>query len=290
MSEAVSFIGLGSMGAPMAKNLLKGDLTLYVYNRSKEKAFSLVQEGAKLLDRPEEAFQKGKIVFSMLSNDMVLEEISRALLKNIQPGSIHVSMSTVSPETTTKLEKLHKEKGAHLVAAPVFGRPDVAAAGKLWICLAGDPEAKKKVEGFLKLIGQRVEDFGDDPSKANVVKLSGNFLILSAIEAMGEAAALAEKNGIDKGKLLNFFADTLFPSPVYKSYGNIVAKSAFEPAGFKLSLGLKDMHLVRQTADNSGLQMPLATLLHGLMQEGIAQGRENLDWSAITLSSLNKLN
>ena len=285
MSAVVTFIGLGQMGEPMARNLRKGVKTLYVYNRTKEKALSLIQDGASLLERPEDAFEKGNIVFTMLANDMALEEVTRALLKTIKPGSIHVSMSTVSPELVHKLEKLHKEKGAHLVSAPVFGRPDVAAAGKLWICLAGNPEAKKEVEPLLKHIGQRVEDFGDVPNKANVVKISGNFLILSAVEALGEMLDLGEKNGIDKQKLANFFSETLFPSPVYKTYGQVIAKQAFEPAGFKLALGLKDMHLVRQTADNSGCRMPLVTLLHGLLQEGIAEGRENLDWSAITLSS-----
>ncbi|MBA3721452.1 MAG: NAD(P)-dependent oxidoreductase [Parachlamydiaceae bacterium] len=288
MSQAVAFIGLGNMGIAIARNILRGKIPLFVYNRTPEKALPLVKEGAQLLNSPAEAFKRATVVFTMVANDSALEEITtgkNGLLETIKPGCIHVSMSTVSPETTEKLQALHANKGAYFIASPVFGRPDVAAAAKLWVCFAGNPGAKKIVEPILKLIGQRLEDFGDDPKAANIVKLAGNFLILNVIESMGEALALAESNGIERVKLANFFAETLFPSPVYKTYGNIVAEKAFEPAGFKMTLGLKDISLVNKTAEASKVTMPIAKLLLTLIQDGLEHGREDLDWSAIILSA-----
>lgn len=286
MAQNIAFIGLGNMGMAMARNILK-KFPLFVYNRSPEKATPIVHEGAQLLNSPSEAFQKATIAASMVANDKALEELTLGkdgLLTSIKPGCIHISMSTVAPETSAKLDVLHRNKGAFFVAAPVFGRPDVAAAAKLWICMAGNSQAKKQIEPILKLMGQRVEDFGEDPQTANIVKLSGNFLILSVIESLGEVTKLAEKNGIDKEKLVNFFAETLFPSPVYKTYGKIVATAAFKPPGFKMTLGLKDMNLVHDAADAAGVDLPIAFLLRHLLQEGIEQGRGDFDWSAITLT------
>lgn len=281
----VSFIGLGNMGAPMAANLLKGGVPLFVYNRTPNKADSLVKAGAKKLESPPAAFQKANVVITMLSNDLALEEITKELLQTIKPGCLHISMSTISPETSSKLEALHKEKGAFYLAAPVFGRPDAAAAGKLFIAMSGDPQARKQAEPFLKLMGQRVEDFGDKVSSANALKLAGNFMLASAIETMGEAAALGEANGIPREQLLKFFTETLFPSPVYQIYGKILAEQHFESPGFKLKLGLKDLSLVHQTAERSHVDMPVAFLLMKLLQEGIAQERGELDWAAMTLSA-----
>jgi len=284
MSETIAFIGLGNMGLPIARNLLKGGHSLYVYNRHKEKGEPLIKEGAKWLASPEEAFAKANIVFTMVSNDAALEDVSNALLKGVKSGVIHVSMSTVSPDTTEKLAKQYAEKGAMWIAAPVFGRPDAAAAAKLWICMAGEAQAKRKVEPFLKEVGQRVEDFGETPQTANVIKLCGNFLILSAIKALGEVSQVAEKNGIDSSQVINFFAETIFPSPVYKGYGNIIAKGMFEPAGFKMTLGLKDIDLFCKTASKAKLHQPLAELLKSLLEKSIKEGKGDLDWSAVALT------
>ncbi len=281
MAQSIAFLGLGSMGTPMARNLLRAGYSLFVYNRTQSKADELVAEGAKLIHKPAEAFQKADIVMTMLSNDKALEEVTQELLSSIKTHSIHVSLSTVSPDTSRKLELLHQKKGAYFVASPVFGRPDVAAAAKLWICVAGNPEAKKQIEPILKNLGQRIEDFGDAPEKANIVKLAGNFLILSALEAIGEALSLAEKNGIDRKKMAQFFSETLFPSPVYKTYGNIIAENHYLPAGFKASLGLKDMTLVNASADASHVPMPLAELLHRHLEQAVAQGKADWDWSSL---------
>jgi 3-hydroxyisobutyrate dehydrogenase-like beta-hydroxyacid dehydrogenase len=285
MLQSVAFLGLGSMGAAMAANLLQGGFPLYVYNRTPEKAADLVSQGAKLLNSPAEAFTKAKVAITMVANDEALEQVTTQLLQSISPGSIHISMSTVSPETVRKLDKLHRDKGAFLVSAPVFGRPDVAAARKLWICLSGDPAARSQVKPILSHLGQRVEEIGDEVGSANVMKLGGNFLILSAIESMGEMIALVKENGISPEKAVAFFSETLFTSPVYHNYGKLLVESKFEPAGFKLSLGLKDINLVLKTAKASKVTMPVAAELGKLAQQGVEQGHANMDWSAITLSA-----
>jgi 3-hydroxyisobutyrate dehydrogenase-like beta-hydroxyacid dehydrogenase len=288
MSQPVAFIGLGSMGTPMAMNLLKGGVSLFVYNRTPEKASALVKQGAKQLAAASEAFQKANIVITMLANDKALEDVTigqNGLLDSMKPGCIHISMSTVAPDTNRKLEKLHSAKGAHFIAAPVFGRPDVAAQAKLWICVSGIQDAKKQVEPILQLLGQRIEDFGEEVGSANVVKLAGNFLILSAIEAMGEAFNLGEKNGISREQMASFYSETFMASPVYRTYGKIIATKAFEPAGFKLVLGLKDISLAKNTAEASKVGMPLANLLQTHMLESISEGRGDMDWSAISLAA-----
>lgn len=283
MSQPVAFLGLGNMGTPMAMNLIKGNIPLFVYNRSPDKTAPLVKEGAKQLLTPKEAFRNARIVITMLANDQALEEVTNGLLESIQPGCIHISMSTVLPKTNRKLEELHKAKGALFIAAPVFGRPDVAAQGKLWICCSGDPVAINQVESILQFLGQKIENFGPEVGAANVVKLAGNFLIVSAIKALGEALELGELNGIDREKMAKFYSETMMTSPVYQTYGKIIAAKNFVPAGFKMTLGLKDITLVRKVAEKFNVTMPLADLLHDRFLESIENGRGEMDWSAITL-------
>jgi 3-hydroxyisobutyrate dehydrogenase-like beta-hydroxyacid dehydrogenase len=282
MAEKISFLGLGNMGAGMASTLLKKGIDLSVYNRSKDKAEPLVKEGAKLLNGPEDALKNSDIAISMVANDKALTEISEKLLQGARKGTIHISMSTVSPETIKELQKKHEAKGVQLLSAPVFGRPDVAAKGELWISLAGNEDAKKKVLPYLEMLGKKVYDFGTAPYASNVVKVSGNFLILSVIEMLSEAFAALSKNGINPEGFLNLMTDSLFPSPVFKNYGKIVLDRKFQPAGFKLELGLKDINLFLSTADDA----PLANLLKKRLTDSIEKGRSDFDWSAISLLSL----
>ena len=284
MSQSACFIGLGSMGTPMASNLLKGKVDLHVYNRTQEKTAPLLKLGAKLLNNPSEAFENSSVVFTMLANDHALKEVSDELLKNAKPGCIHVSMSTISPKLCQELADKHHERGVYYLASPVFGRPDAAAQQKLWICLAGNAEAKKQVDPLLQFIGQKIYDFGADPHKANVVKVIGNFMILSVIELWSEAFAVSEKSGVDSQMLLDFFTETMFPSPVYKNYGKIILDRHFEPAGFKMELGLKDVDLLLRTAEALRVPLPIAGLLHDRLLSGMAHDREEMDWSAISLS------
>jgi 3-hydroxyisobutyrate dehydrogenase-like beta-hydroxyacid dehydrogenase len=291
MTTTACFIGLGSMGSNMASNLIKNGVKLYVWNRSKEKAAKLVKEGAQLLDSPRDAFDKSQIIFSMVADDHALQEIcdgDNGILKNSKPGSIHVSMSTVSPKISRSLAAKHQEKGVAYVAAPVFGRPDAAEQQNLWICAAGDPKAKEQVKPLLLFMGKKVADFGEDHGNANEVKLTGNFLILSLIESLSEAYAFAEKSGVSLPDLHSFFAETLFPSPVFQNYGRLIIDRRFDPAGFKMQLGLKDIDLLLRSAENIRVPLPIAGLLHDRLLAGLANDRGSMDWSAITITELEE--
>jgi 3-hydroxyisobutyrate dehydrogenase-like beta-hydroxyacid dehydrogenase len=223
-----------------------------------------------------------------VANDQALEEIvmSRGFLENLGPEGIHLSMSTVSPETSRKLAQLHTQHGSFYLAAPVFGRPEAAAAQKLWICLSGPQIAKRRVQSVLKALGQGIFDFGEDPGAANIVKLCGNFLILSAMEAMAEALALAEKSGIDRSAVIDMLTHTLFAAPIYQIYAKMIAEKHHTPAGFRQTLGLKDLNLVRDVAEHTTMPMPFASLLHDRLLAGIAKGRGDMDWSALSLDVL----
>jgi 3-hydroxyisobutyrate dehydrogenase-like beta-hydroxyacid dehydrogenase len=259
MSDTIGFIGLGQMGEPMARNLMRAGFKLRIYNRTPEKSAALVAEGAAAVKRPVDAVDLSGIAVSMVANDEALEEVvagEHGLSTALGEGGVHVSMSTVSPALARKLAELHKRHGSAYVAAPVFGRPEAAAAKKLWVCAAGPRAAKERARPVLEALGQAVYDLGEDPAAANVVKLAGNFLILSAVEAMAEAFTLAQKNGADKAAVARLFGETIFACPIYQNYGRIIAAEMFEPAGFKTTLGMKDINLVLDTAEASGTPMP----------------------------------
>jgi len=283
MSASIGFIGLGSMGLPMATNLIKAGHKLRVYNRTADKAEPLLTQGAEVGHTPADVVEAGGIVVTMLANDQALEEVvlSSGFLEKLGKDGIHLSMSTVSPTTTKKLAEAHQKHGSHYVTATVFGRPDVAAAAKLWVCISGNPNAKEKVMPLVNALGQGVFDFGEAEGAANVVKIAGNFLIISAIEAMAEAFTLAEKNGIERTKIAEFFGQTLFGCPIYQNYGKIIAQQQYEPAGFKLSLGLKDITLALQTAKESQMPMPLASLVHDHLIAAVAKGKGDIDWTGL---------
>ena len=286
--KAVAVIGLGNMGIPIARNLLSSGYAVTVFNRSREKAEPLAALGAGIADSPALAVKAGGVVISMLSNDAVLEQAvlgKDGFVDSLGEGGLHISMSTVSPDTSRKLAAEHAKRGSLFVAAPVFGRPDAAAARTLFICMSGSPEAKARAVPILNELGQRVQDFGDAAGAANVVKLSGNFMILSAIEAMAEAMALCEKNGVERQAVYDFFTSANFACPVYQSYGRNVAGRIYEPAGFVLELGMKDIRLARETAAASKVPMPVADFLFLRLQDAVAQGRGKLDWSAIELAT-----
>jgi 3-hydroxyisobutyrate dehydrogenase-like beta-hydroxyacid dehydrogenase len=286
--EPVGFIGLGSMGAPMARNLLEAGFKVTVFNRTRERAVALAASGAAIAESPRTAMVPGGIVVTMLANDQALESVALGddgLAEALGKDGLHISMSTVSPETSRKLAHEHARRGSLFLAAPVFGRPDAAAARKLWICQSGSAAAKQRAQPVLEALGQGIHDFGTEPGAANVVKLCGNFLILSAIEAMAEALALAQKNGIDRAALAEFFGQTVFACPVYQNYGRILAARAFEPPGFALELGMKDIRLVRDTAEAVQVPMPVADLVHARLLSALAKGRAGMDWTAIELSA-----
>jgi len=286
MADRIGFIGLGNMGRAMAGNLLKAGYQLQVYNRTVEKAAPLVAQGAKLVACPSQTAEPGGIVLTMLADDQALESTmfgEGSILERLSPNGIHLSMSTLSPATVHRLAKHHSKYQVTYVAAPVFGRPDAAAARKLWVCLAGLQAAKERVHPILGALSQGIFDFGEEPEAANVVKLAGNFLLVAAIEALAEAMALGEKNGIDRTKLAALFGETLFACPAYRIYGDAIAHKRYKPAGFTVALGLKDVNLILQTAGAGTMPMRLASLLHDRFLSAVARGRADLDWAAVAL-------
>jgi 3-hydroxyisobutyrate dehydrogenase-like beta-hydroxyacid dehydrogenase len=284
MSEIIGFIGLGHMGRAMAGNLLKAGYKLRVYNRDTRKAESLAAEGAQVVMHPGEAVEPGGIVITMVADDAALEDVTLGpdgILEYLGPGGMHISMSTVSPATAERMTGLHAQHGATYVAAPVFGRPDAAAAGKLWICVAGASVARQRILPILQALGQGIFDFGERPRDANVVKLSGNFLIGSALEAMSEALTLAEKNGLDRNKVIDMFSQTLFACAIYQNYGKIIAEKHYTPVGFEMRLGLKDLNLALDNAEQVKMPMPFADVVHNRFLSGVAKGRGTADWTAL---------
>src|SRR5487761_140741 len=286
MNESIGFIGLGNMGLPIAGNLLRAGHALKVFNRTASKGSALVSAGAKLMAAPAEVATRSGIVVTMLADDHAIEEICAgddSFVTRLGAGGIHISMSTISPATARRLAEQHANSKVAYVAAPVFGRPEAAAARQLSICVSGPADARERVAPILAAVSRAVFDFGEDAGAANVVKLCGNFLLAAAIEAMAEAFTLAEKNGIDRRRVAEMLTQTLFPCPVYQGYGRRIAENNYEPAGFRLSLGLKDISLVLQTAGSSPMPMPLASLLRDRWLAGMAKHRENLDWAAAAL-------
>jgi 3-hydroxyisobutyrate dehydrogenase-like beta-hydroxyacid dehydrogenase len=203
------------------------------------------------------------------------------LAAGLRAGALHVSMSTIAVATADRLAASHGTRGQHFLCAPVFGRPQAAAAAKLFVVAAGDPADLATASPLFGVISQRVFYLGETPSSASLVKLCGNFMILSAIEALGEAMALVEKGGVAKRQLLEVLTESLFDSPVYRTYGAILVDDRFKPAGFAAPLGLKDMRLAGQSADTLRVPMPLLSLLRDHLLQTIAQEGEDVDWSAI---------
>jgi 3-hydroxyisobutyrate dehydrogenase-like beta-hydroxyacid dehydrogenase len=284
MSQTIGFIGLGNMGRPMAGNLLKAGFQIRVYNRTREKALELEKGGAVVVDRPEEIAKPGGIAVSMLANDQALESAGGDLLADkLGRGGLHISMSTVLPATSQRLAGQYARHGAAFVAAPVFGRPEAAEARKLWICASGPAAEKQRAKPVFDAIGQSVFDFGEAVGAANVVKLAGNFMLTAAIEAMAEASALAEKNGIPREKLLGMLTQTLFNCPIYSGYGKRLIDADFDKVGFALPLALKDMTLAHQTAAASHTPMPILSLLVDRFISALAKGRDKLDASGLAL-------
>jgi 3-hydroxyisobutyrate dehydrogenase-like beta-hydroxyacid dehydrogenase len=292
MQQKTGFIGLGNLGTPIALNLIESGHTLLVYNRTASKAARLAEKGAIACDSIASLAEQCNIVFTIVSDDAALKEITagkNGLLENLQKESIHISMSTILPKTATDLASLHQQHSQHYLAAPVFGRPEAATAKKLNFTVSGDEKIRKQAEPLLKDAGgANVWDFGDIISSANTVKLCGNFLIAAALEGIGESIALASRSGVDAQQMWNMFSSTLFNTPVYVNYSNIILQKKFEPAAFSMKLGLKDINLVLQQASLTHQLMPLATLLQKNMQQVLDNGNENIDWSAVSTAITNE--
>jgi 3-hydroxyisobutyrate dehydrogenase-like beta-hydroxyacid dehydrogenase len=271
------------MGTGMATNLVRTGHEVTVFNRTAAKTDALVAEGARRAASVADAC-RGDLVITMLADDAALEEVSfgaGGIVESLAAGAIHMSSSTISVALSERLSDAHATRSQRFVSAPVFGRPDAAAAAKLFIVAAGTQEAIATVTPILEAIGQRTFVLGDKPPAANLVKLSGNFLIGSVIEALGEAMALVAKGGVDRKQYLEILTSTLFTAPVYKTYGSLIAEKKFEPAGFAAPLAQKDVRLALAAAESLRVPMPLASLLRDRLLTLLARGGDSLDWSAI---------
>jgi 3-hydroxyisobutyrate dehydrogenase-like beta-hydroxyacid dehydrogenase len=279
----VGLIGLGNMGSGMAKSLLRAGHRVTVYNRTRARADALRPEGASVASTPAEAC-RGEAVITMLADDAALEAQAfgtEGILSSLRRGAVHISCSTISVALSDKLTAEHAKAGQEFIAAPVFGRPDAAEAAKLAVVVAGPKAAIELCKPLFEGLGPKVWVVGDKPSLANVVKLSGNFLIATVLESLSETIAFARKSGVDASALIDFFTSTLFNAPVYKTYGGLIVEGKHEPAGFALPLGLKDVRLVLQAAESQSVPLPIASVLRDRFLTAIARGNEHSDWSVL---------
>ena len=279
----IGFIGLGRMGVGMAANLLKAGHQVTVYNRTADKLHALVQQGATAAARVADAC-RGDVVITMLADDAALESVvfgDEGMLASLRTGAVHVSMSTIGIALSERLAAAHAGAGQRFIAAPVFGRPEAAAAAQLFVVAAGPPDAITECRPLFDALGQRTFTVADRPAAANLIKLSGNFLLAALIEALGEAMALIAKAGIDRQQYLDLLTSTLFTAPAYKNYGRLIAEERYTPAGFAAPLGQKDIRLTLAAAESMRVPMPLASLLRDRFLALLAQGGDTLDWSAI---------
>jgi len=283
----VTVIGLGAMGGGMANRLLDLGCPLTVYNRTSSATASFVARGAKSAATPAASVRAGGIVITMVANDAALEEMALGadgFVAALGDG-VHLAMSTVSGACARRVAAAQAAAGSAYVAAPVFGRGEAAASGKLWIAHSGPAAAKAKAAPVLEALSQGRFDFGEAPEAAALAKIAGNFLILAATEAMGEAFALLQKNGVDARQFFEMMAQSIFAAPIYKNYGPLILDRKFDPPGFRLVLGAKDCGLAIDAATASQAPMPLASLVRDRLLAAMAKGRGELDLTALALGA-----
>ncbi len=279
----VTLIGIGKMGSGIAKSLLRAGHRVTVFNRTRSRAEALRADGAIVATSVAEAC-RSEIVFTMVADDAALEGFvfeEGGILASLPRGSVHVSLSTISVALSDRLAADHAKAGQAYLAAPVFGRPEAAEAGRLAIVVGGAETHIQKCKPLFEAMGPKLFVVGERPSMANVVKLSGNFLIATVLESLSEALAFARKSGVDAAALMEFFTATLFNAPVYKTYGELIVQGKHEPAGFALPLGLKDVRLVLQAAEAANVPMPIASVVRDRFITAMARGHQDKDWSVI---------
>jgi len=280
----IAFIGLGNMGGNIAANLIRAGFDVTLYNRTRDKLKPLLDLGGKAAGSIAEACANAGILVTMLADDAAEEAVTfgpDGAAAHLPKGALHVSHSTISAATARRLAEAHEAAGQSYLSAPVFGRPEAAAAAKLFILTGGEAEHVDRARPLFDTIGQRVFPMGDKPESANIAKLGGNMLIATVIESLGEALALAGKAGIDRGAYLEMLTSTLFPAPLYKTYGALIVEEKFEPAGFAAPLGFKDIKLALAAAEELRVPLPIGSLLRDRLLALLAQGGEDLDWAAM---------
>lgn len=276
-------VGIGRMGLGIAKSLLRAGHRVIVYNRTPERAEPLRALGASVAESLKEACRT-EVLFTMVADDAALEALvfgEGGILASLPRGSAHVSLSTISVALSDRLAAAHAKEGQGYLAAPVFGRPEAAEAGRLAVVAAGEDALVQKCRPLFDAMGPKLFFVGNRPSQANVVKLSGNFLIATVLESLAEVLAFAKKSGVDAVALMEFLTSSLFNAPVYKTYGQLIVEGRHEPAGFLLPLGLKDVRLVLQAAEAVSVPMPIASVLRDRFLTALARGNQDKDWSVI---------
>jgi 3-hydroxyisobutyrate dehydrogenase-like beta-hydroxyacid dehydrogenase len=280
----IAFIGTGNMGAPLVHLLLEDKHQVTVWNRTASKLTPLLAAGARSAETPASAVKRADVVFSILGGDESIGEIFLGggnVIGEMKPGAIHVGMSTISPNIGERLTQAHARQGIIYLGCPVFGRPEAAQARQLWLVPAGPQAAFQRVRPLLERLGRGMTYLGEDAAQAHLVKLAGNFLIAAAIEGMAEAFSLVERGGLDTERFLEVL-NNVFRSPVYQIYGKFVAKGAPEPAAFAMRWGLKDLKLVRSTAEALSTPLPMADLIYQHLTASVARGRGEKDWTAVS--------
>ena len=283
----VGFVGLGKMGLGMAHNLIRAGHRLTVYNRTREKADALAKEGAQVADSPAEAAHNADAVFTMLANDQAVADVTlgdKGIAAGLKEGAAHISSSTISTNFARLLAVEHGKRKQVFLSAPVFGRPEAAEAKKLLVVPAGEQQTVERFRPLFEAIGRETFVAGAEPWQANALKLCGNFMIASILESFGEAFAVMRKSGVDHHKFFEVMKE-LFGSPVYAGYGAAIAHEKFEPAGFALKLGLKDVRLAIEAGQEVNAPMPFASVLRDHFISAIANGQEDLDWSSVAMVS-----
>lgn len=278
----IGFLGLGNMGQAIAGNLLKGGHELRVWNRSPNAAQPLVEQGAIAVSEPGQAFA-ADVVFSMLADDKALRSVllDSGLLDRLNGPLIHVNLATVAVAFADELDALHRARGIDYIAAPVLGRPNVAAAGQLNILAAGPTAAIDRVQPLLDLVGRKTFRLGEKASSANVMKLAANYMLISAVDALSEAAVMVKGHGLASADLIDLLSSTILPGPIYSGYGALIGKRSYEPAAFKAVLGLKDIDLVLAAASDASVSMPNAERVRANLQDAVDHGQGEMDLAVL---------
>lgn len=279
----IGFIGLGGMGAAIAENLIKAGHRVIAWNRSPAPLAALAAKGAVAAKAPAETMQ-ADVLFSMLAHDEAMRAVGLdgTLLDAMPKGLIHANLATISVAFAQALAKAHAARGLTYISAPVFGRPPAAAAAQLVIAAGGDAQILAKLQPLFDAIGRRTIIVGAAPAKANLFKIAGNFLIASALDGMSEAFALLRKGDVDPALFHEFLIDALFPGPVYTNYGKLVLSEAFDPPGFQLKLGLKDVKLAQEAASNLAMTLPIGDVMQRHLEHAIKAGLGDKDWTAVS--------
>ncbi|TDU30957.1 3-hydroxyisobutyrate dehydrogenase-like beta-hydroxyacid dehydrogenase [Panacagrimonas perspica] len=286
----LAFLGLGAMGQAVAANLLKAGHQVSAWNRTATAGDALAAQGARIAANPADACADADVLFSMFADDPSLRAvlIESGLLATLREPLVHVNLATISVVLADELAALHAATGVAYLSAPVVGRPHVAAAAALQILAAGPAAALDRVQPLLDVIGKKTWRLGDRASQANVMKLAVNFMLVSAIETMGEAAALVDAHGVSPSTLIELVSSSIFPGPVYQGYGSNIAEQRYEPAGFKARLGLKDVRLILAAAESESVPLPIASLVRDSLLDALAHGDGDKDWSVLAQGALRR--